>query len=72
MRTAISALIAAVPFTRLLSACRLTPSVHAASVTVNPSGSRQVLRSTAPGCTGLFMEREVVAIARVVSGSRPG
>src|SRR5438874_1518426 len=50
---AISGEIPALPFTKLLSAWRVTPSTFAPSVTVMPSGSRQSCRTVKPGCGGL-------------------
>src|SRR5208337_5302647 len=54
-RIAISGLIAALPFTTLLRACRVTPRTFAPSVTDNPKGSRQAVRMLRPGWGGFFM-----------------
>src|SRR5208282_3332173 len=54
-RTAISGEIPLLPFRRLLSAWRVTPSTFAPAVTVRPSGSRQSCRTVRPGCGGFFI-----------------
>jgi hypothetical protein len=52
---AISGLMAALPFTTLLRACRVTPRIFAPSVTDRPNGSRQAARMLRPGWGGFFM-----------------
>src|SRR5690348_15179874 len=66
-RIAISGLMPDLPFTTLLSACRVTPSTLAPAVTESPKGSRQSWRTTRPGCTGFFMGMEFSSSLMVVN-----
>src|ERR1019366_3832227 len=43
------------PFTTLVSVCRVTPRILAPAVTDRPSGSRHALWTMRPGCAGFFM-----------------
>src|SRR5271165_1521082 len=54
-RIAISGEIPLLPLTRLLSACRVTPSAWAPLVTLKLRGSRQSCRTDNPGWGGFFM-----------------
>jgi site-specific recombinase XerD len=53
-RMAISGLMPDLPLMTLLSACRVTPSSFAPSVTDSPDGSRHALRTIRPGWAGFF------------------
>src|ERR1022692_4534859 len=52
---AISGLMPDLPFTILLSACRVTPRTFAPSVTDRPRGSRHAFLILRPGCGGVFI-----------------
>ena len=58
-RTAISAEIPPLPFTKLCSAWRVTPRRFAVSVTVNPNGSIHSWRTMRPGWGGFFLHDSI-------------
>jgi hypothetical protein len=66
MRSAISPDSPALPFSKLDSAGRETPSAAAAAVTDNPAGSTISVRMKSPGWGGFFMGMGVSPLFLVV------